>query len=76
MFIDSDIYNVTIILVLLAIDEIVLTKHMRNKAQWLIYLTICNLSHKIWKSRSKSRGIIVGLIPIHKRDFFKVKIEI
>lgn len=44
--------------------------------QWLIYLTIDNLSYKIWKSQVRLEGIIVGLIHMHKKDLFDMKIEI
>lgn len=74
--INSGVYNAIIILVLLAIDKIVLIKHMRKMIQWLIYLIIGNLSYEIWRSWSRSGRIIVGLIFIHKRDFFEIKMEI
>ncbi len=61
---------------LLATDKIVFIKHVRDMAQWPVYLIIGNLSHQIRSSRSRARGMIVGLIPIHKRDSLEVKIEI
>ncbi len=61
---------------LLVIDKTVLTKHVGDMAQWPVYLTIGNLSHEIKRSRSRSRGMMVGLIPIHKRDSLEVKMEI
>lgn len=45
-------------------------------AQCPVYLIIGNLSHKIQRLGIRLRGMIVGLIPIHKRDFLKIKIEI
>lgn len=60
----------------MATNKTVLTKHARDMAQWPIYLTISNLSHKIWRLQVRSERIIIGLIPIHKSDQFNVKIEI
>ena len=76
MLIDSGIYNATIIPVLLATYKTVLTKSARDMVQWPIYLTICNLRHEIRKSQIRLGGIIIGLIPIYKRDSLKVKIKI
>ena len=45
--IDSDTQNASVIPVLLAIDKTVLTEHIEEIVQWLVYLTICNLSHEI-----------------------------
>ncbi len=75
-FINSGVYNITIIPMLLATDKIVLTNHMENMVQWPVYLIIGNLSNKIRRSRSRPGGMIAGLIPIYKRDFLEVKIEI
>ena len=61
---------------LLATDKTVLTKHAGDMAQWPVYLTICNLSHEIQRSGIRPGGMMVGLIPIHKRDSLEVKIEI
>ena len=61
---------------LLATDKTVLMEHAGDMAQWPVYLTIGNLSHEIRRSRIRPGGMIVGLIPIHKRDFFEVKMEI
>ena len=74
--IDSDTQNANVILVLLATNKTVLTKHARDIAQKLIYLTIGNLSHEIQRSQIKPGGIMVGLISINKRDSLKIKIEI
>ena len=49
---------------------------MENMAQWPVYLTIGNLSYEIKRSQSRFWGMMVDLIPIHKRDSLKVKIEI
>ncbi len=69
-------HNATIILLLLATDKIVLTKHVGDMAQWPVYLTISNLNHEIRRSRSRPREIMVGLIPIHKGDSLEIEIEI
>ena len=45
--INSSVKNTTIILALLAIDKTVLTEHARDMIQWLLYLTISNLSYEI-----------------------------
>ncbi len=50
--------------------------HMVDMAQWPVYLTIDNLSHEIRRSWSRSGGMMVGLILIHKRDSLEVKMEI
>ena len=73
---DSGMQNATVIPVLLAIDKIVLIKHLEDIAQWPIYLTIGNLSYEIQRSPIRPGGMIVGLISIYKRNFFKIKIEI
>ncbi len=74
--IDSGVHNATIISMLLVTDKTVLTEHVEDMAQWLVYLTIGNLSHEIRMSQSRPGGIMVGLIRIHKRDSLEVKIEI
>ncbi len=61
---------------LLAIDKIVLTEHVRDMAQWPVYLTIGNLSHEIRRSRLKTGGMVVSLISIHKGDSLEVIMEI
>ena len=75
VFMDFGVQNATIIPVLLATDKTVLTEHARDMAQWPVYMTIGNLSHEIQRSRVRPGGMIVGLIPIHKRKSFDVKIE-
>ncbi len=75
-FIDSGAYKATVISVLLAADKLVLTEPATDMAQWPVYLTIGNLSHKIRRSQIRLGGMIVGLILIHKRDSFNVKMEI
>ena len=62
--------------VLLATDITLLTKHAKDMVQLPGYLTIVNLSHEIRRSRIRLRGMIVGLISIHKADSFEVKMEI
>ena len=62
--------------VLLATNKTVLTEHTKGMAQWLVYLTIGNLSHEIQRSQIKPRGMMVGFIPIHKGDSLEIKIEI
>ena len=61
---------------LLAIDKIVLTEYIKNITKWSVYITISNLSYEIKRLWSRSEKMIVGLIPIDKRDFLEVKIEI
>ena len=73
---DSVVHNTTIISVLLATDKTVLTKDVKDMAQWLVYLTICNLSYKIRSLWIRLVRIMIGLIPIYKRDFLRVKTEI
>ena len=55
---------------LLATHKTILIKHAA------VYLTIGNLSYKIWRSWSKLEEIIVGLNLIHKRDSLEIKMEI
>ncbi len=72
----SGTQNATVIPVLLATDKTVLTEYTKNMAQWPVHLTIGNLSHEIRRSQIRQWGMIVGLIPIHKRDSLEVKMEI
>lgn len=60
----------------MATDKTVLIKYVEDMAQWPIYLTISNLNHEIWNSQIRLGGMMIGLIPIHKKDFLRVKIEI
>ena len=53
-----------------------LREHAEDIAQWPVYLTIGNLSHEIRRSRIRPGGMMVGLIPIHKRDSLEGKMEI
>lgn len=41
-----------------------------------MYLTMSDLSHEIQGSPIRPERIMIGLIPIHKKDFFKVNLEI
>lgn len=56
-------------------NKIVLTEHLEDIAQQLIYLTIGNLNYEIQRSQIKPREM-VDLIPIYNGDSLKVKIEI
>lgn len=62
--------------ILFRIDKTVLRKHVKDMAQWLIYLTIDNLSHESQRSQVRPEGMMVGFIVIHKSDLFDVKMEI
>ncbi len=46
----SSIYNAAITLILLVTDITVLNKHMKDIAQWPVYLRIGNLSQEIRRS--------------------------
>ena len=61
---------------LLVTDNKILIEYIEDMAQWLVYLTICNLTHKIQISRIRPREMMVDLISIYKKDSLKVKIEI
>ena len=73
---DFSAQNAHVIPVLLGIDKTVLTKYIENMVQWPVNLTIGNLSYEIRRSQIRPRGLMVGLIFIHKKDFFEVKIKI
>lgn len=65
MLINFDIYNVTIIRILLAANNISLIKYVKDMVQLFVYLTINNLSHKIQKLQIKLREIMIGNISIY-----------
>ncbi len=54
----------------------VFTKHMGDMVQLFVSLTIGNLSHEIRRSWSRPGKMIVSLIPIIKKDYLEIKIEI
>lgn len=51
-------------------------KYTKNIAQWPIYLTLDNLSYKIWRLKIKSKEIIISFISIYKNDLISIKIKI
>ena len=46
-FIESDAQNATMVPLLLATNKTMLTEHIRDMAQWPVYLTIGTFSHEI-----------------------------
>lgn len=72
----DSIDNAFIISVSINSDKIQLSTITGNLALRLVYFTIGNLIHKTRKQREKLIGLLLGLIPIHKRDNMDMKLDI
>jgi hypothetical protein len=67
----------TIVFLLIANDKIMLFQHQKNRAMWLVYLTIENLSREVRRSQTRSNDLFLRFIShahYSSRDRMKTKV--